>query len=129
MVLDYLQIPVSYQRLLRLLRVEYFGAFFRNLQHLETLGVSVLIEQGDFDSLRKHIETGLPPLVPVVTGQLPYWNLDTHHVVVVTGIDDEIIYLNDPYFDDPQEVPIEEFRLAWLAKESLYAVIALAEIS
>ena len=54
MVLDHLHIPVQYERLLRLLRVDYFGAFFRNLQYLESLGVSVLIETGDFDSLRKY---------------------------------------------------------------------------
>lgn len=128
MVLEYLQVPVNYRQLLRILRVEYFGAFFRNLQHLESLGVHILIDEGNFDALQKHLETGLPVIVPVITSELPYWDVDTHHAVVVVGIDDEIIYLNDPYFEKLQEIPLEDFRLAWFAKEFLYAVISLDEI-
>lgn len=128
MVLEYLQIPVRYERLLRLLQVEEFGSFFRNLHRLESLGVSVLIEAGDFNALRQHLESGLPALVMVFTGELPNWDISTHHVVTVVGLDENMIYVNDPYFDERQEVPLEEFRLAWLAKESLYAVIALNEI-
>ncbi len=128
MVLEYLQVPVNYTQLLRILRVEYFGAFFRNLQHLESIGVHVLLGEGNFDTLQKHLETGLPIIVPVVTKELPYWNVETHHAVVVVGMDDEIIYINDPYFEELQEVSLDDFHLAWLAKEFLYAVISLDEI-
>ncbi len=40
----------------------------------------------------------------------------------------EIIYLNDPYFEELQEVSLDNFYLAWLGKEFLYAVISLDEI-
>ncbi len=88
MILEYLQIPVNYTQLLRILRVESFGAFFRNLQHLGSLGVYVWIDEGNFDALQKHLAIGLPIIVPVITRELPYWDVDTHHAVVVVGIDD-----------------------------------------
>ncbi|MBV7337629.1 hypothetical protein KFU94_57255 [Chloroflexi bacterium TSY] len=44
-VLDYLQIPVQYDRLLRQLRVEYFGSLFRNLHYLESLGVYISFDR------------------------------------------------------------------------------------
>ncbi len=43
MVLGYLQIPVNYDRLQRLLNVRYFGAFFSDIENLHVLGVSVTI--------------------------------------------------------------------------------------
>ena len=36
MVLDYLQVPVSYERLVKLLRIGPAGAPFRNLRFLES---------------------------------------------------------------------------------------------
>ena len=43
MLLDYWQRPVPYDSLLRVLQIGSAGAPFRNLQYLESLGVSVLI--------------------------------------------------------------------------------------
>jgi ABC-type bacteriocin/lantibiotic exporter with double-glycine peptidase domain len=68
MVLDYVQVPVSYERLLRLLRIGPAGAPFRNLRYLEALGLSVLIERGEIATLQSHLERGLPPLAFVDTG-------------------------------------------------------------
>lgn len=130
MALAYLQIPFEYARLLRLLEVNESGSFFSKLRNLSTLGLSVLIDQGDLETLIRHLESGLPSLVDVRTGQLKsYWSVDTFHVVVLIGIDEESVYLNDPYFEAaPQRVSIGEFLLAWLEQDYYYAVIGLTQV-
>ncbi len=46
----------------------------------------------------------------------------------MTGLDDELIYLHDPYFPDaPKEVQRDEFLLAWLEQDYWYAVIRLTD--
>ena len=39
MVLDYLHVPYTYPQLLRLLQIQSFGAWFRNIQFLQALGL------------------------------------------------------------------------------------------
>lgn len=74
MVLDYLHIPFSYDRLMRLLRIQPFGTSFHNLHHIESLGLSVVITQGNMDALRVNLEEGLPAIAFVDTGALTsYW--------------------------------------------------------
>jgi ABC-type bacteriocin/lantibiotic exporter with double-glycine peptidase domain len=126
MVLSYLQVSATYKTLIKRLRIGYAGAPFRNLRYLESLGVSVDIRQGRLDMLRLHLKKGIPPIVFVATQELSYWNEGTNHAVVVVGIDEKSIYLNDPHFADaPQSVSIAEFDLAWFEMEEYYALIEL----
>ena len=68
---------------------------------------------------------GQPCIVFVRTGDLPYWSYATSHAVVVVGIDDDNVYLNDPYFEKaPQRVSHDEFLLAWSEFDYTYAVIS-----
>ena len=128
MILDYLHVRVKYSQLLSLLRIQAFGTSFNSLQNLEALGLSVHIGEGDIEQLREHLESGLPSVVFVDTGQLTsYWNEQTNHAVVVVGMEENQIYLNDPEFDSaPQLISMDEFLLAWEEKDYLYAVIGLA---
>src|SRR3972149_1952021 len=98
MVLDFLAVQADFQSLIRVLRIQPHGASFRNLEYLEALGVSVLIEPGELATLRAHLERGLPPIAFVATRQLSYWKEATGHAVVVVGIEGTQIYLNDPAF-------------------------------
>lgn len=128
MVLEYLQVPASYDRLTRLLRTMPIGTFFRNLRYLEAaLGLSVTVGYGDLQILETHLETGLPIIVSVNTKMLSYWNnQETIHALVVIGMDEEQIYVNDPaYADASKAIPLAEFELAWLEEKELYAVIGL----
>ena len=126
MVLVYLQVPSDYGNLLKLLRIKPAGAPFRNLRYLKSLGVSVLIERGDVDTLRVHLDSGLPPIVFVATRHLSYWDEETGHAVVVAGLEGDSIYLNDPRFPDaPKAIPVDEFELAWIDLDQFYALITL----
>jgi len=126
MVLNYLQVPVRYERLLKLLRIGPAGAPFRNLRYLESLGLSVVVEQGAIATLQSHLRRGLPPLAFVHTGQLSYWKESTGHAVVVVGIKANLVCLNDPAFvEAPKEIAIDEFELAWLDLDQFCATICL----
>jgi len=124
MVLDYMGVLVSYERLLKLLRVQWFGAFAFNIRALEELGVDVIYKRGTLAELREHLSNKHPPIALVATSELPYWNESTLHAVVVVGIDDQDIYLNDPGFPEaPVKVSHGDFGLAWLERDELYAAL------
>lgn len=125
MVLQYLHIQVNYETLLKMLHIGPAGAPYRNLQHLKNLGVSVLIENGNLNILRNHLSHNLLPIVFVSTDGLPYWNeLPTHHAIVVTGIQNDQVYLHDPNFAEaPQVVSALEFNFAWSEMDEVYALL------
>jgi ABC-type bacteriocin/lantibiotic exporter with double-glycine peptidase domain len=126
MVLDYLQVPINYEDVNRLLGVDAIGTPFRRLQNLQALGLRINIDEGNLTKLQTYLEDGLPSIVAVNTGQLPYWEDITNHAVVIIGIDEQYVYLNDPdTAESPQVVSLAEFELAWLEKDYLFAVIEL----
>ncbi|MCB0153391.1 MAG: C39 family peptidase [Anaerolineae bacterium] len=100
MVPDYLNIHSSYDELLKALQIGPAGAPFRNLNFLQSFGVSVLIEQGQIDSLRTYLQQNVPPIAFVATQELSYWVEATNHALVIAGIDDHSVCVNDPSFAD-----------------------------
>ncbi|MCL4303972.1 MAG: C39 family peptidase [Anaerolineae bacterium] len=125
MILTYLAIPVSYQKLLKLLRVKSgIGTPVAHLRSLKQLRVEAVYQQGNFDELAIHLRQGHPCIVFLKTGELSYWPEATDHAVVVVGLDEEYIYVNDPAFPDaPLQVDRGEFDLAWLEWDERYAVL------
>jgi hypothetical protein len=114
MVLTYLSRPISYNRLLKTLGVQpNVGAPFSNLRLLERLKITVIYEQGTMAQLHRFLTFGWPCIVPVKSGQLPYWkNIDTDHALVIVGMDAISVYLNDPAFAAaPFQVPLGD--LSW----------------
>lgn len=123
MVLMYLGRSVRYPRLLRLLVTKEHGTPFSNLRHLDQLGVQVTIAPGTLDQLYDHLRHNRPCIVSVQTAELPHWEEQTDHAVVVVGMDSQYIYVNDPAFEiAPILVPLGDFDLAWLAKDEDFAV-------
>ena len=125
MVLDYLGQSVRYSRLVRLLAITPdLGAPASNIRRLSTLNVSVEYGPGTIDDLIEYIAQGSPCITFVHTLHLGYWAAATRHAVVVVGIDEQQVYLNDPFFDvAPQVVSRLEFDLAWDEMGNTYAVI------
>jgi ABC-type bacteriocin/lantibiotic exporter with double-glycine peptidase domain len=124
MILEFLGQTVSEAELAHLLGTQAFGTPAPNLHRLEPMGFSVIYESATLATLRSHLETGIPCLVFVRTGDLPYWDEDTAHVLVAIGIDAESIYVNDPAFDEaPHTIPLDYFLLAWSEFDHRCAVI------
>src|SRR5262245_11098177 len=101
MMLNYLGHSVNYDKLLKLLRVRTdIGAPASIIRQLETLAVTVIYKQGNWEELQAHLENNRPCMTLVKTSELPYWAEESDHAVIVIGLDDELIYLNDPVFPD-----------------------------
>ncbi len=84
----------------------------------------VIHKQGNWEELQEHLANNRPCIAFVKTIELPYWEEASDHAVVVIGLDDKYIYLNDPAFDTaPMQVSRGDFDLAWLGRDETYAVL------
>lgn len=126
MVLDHLGVRYRYNRIRRLLRtIPNAGTPYSNVRYLAKLRISVLHERGTLDDLRHHLNNGSPCIIFLKTGDLPYWDEDVPHAVVLVGMDEQFVYLHDPELAiAPVSVSIGDFDLAWLAHGERYAVLS-----
>jgi ABC-type bacteriocin/lantibiotic exporter with double-glycine peptidase domain len=125
MVLTYLSRPVAYARLLKLLQVKSgWGTPAANIRYLEKLNLDIIYQPGTLAELYDYLRQGRPCIAFIKTGELAYWDEDVDHAVVVVGLDDRFIYVNDPAFPEaPLQVARAEFDLAWLEWDEKYAVL------
>lgn len=124
MVLDYIGRPCPYEHLVRLLGIRPIGAPSSNILRLEQLGVRVAYLAGSLGDLENLVAQGYPCIAFLDTAELPYWSEAVFHAVVVVGMDDEYIYVNDPAFDQaPQRISWGDFELGWIEEGCRYAII------
>lgn len=126
MVLAYWNIASQQRQLNRLFNRIDIGARFTHLARLKQYGLQVTLQHGDEYKLIEAIDTGVPPIIFVATGELTsYWQENVQHAVVIVGYDETNFYLNDPAFADaPKQVAINELMLAWLELDYIYALVA-----
>jgi len=127
MVLGFWQIAYPLAQLRRLLEViPDVGAPAFNVRNLERLGLRVEYRQGTLGVLHAHLDSGQPPIVFVRTGELPYWDTDVNHALVLTGMDGACVLVNDPFFAKaPISIPPGDFDLAWLEHNEMYEMYAV----
>ncbi len=126
MVTDYLGKKFSYRRLTRLLGTRGFGTPFRNIVNLDSVGISVALEHLPLVDMPPYLIAGIPIIASVNTADLTYWSQAVDHVVVVTGLDDANVFVNDPALPDGgHPIPTTEFELAQLRFDLLCAVLTL----
>jgi hypothetical protein len=133
MMLTALGDEVDFDRLVQRLDISSAGGFFFNIDRLSSWSFTVEHSRGTLETLRQYLEAGQPIIVPVDTELLPYWVMRrdvsmeeriTDHAVVVVGMDDQYIYVNDPDFAEaPQMVELTWFYDAWQNFRLRYAVI------
>jgi uncharacterized protein YvpB len=124
MILAYLGQPKPYETLTKVLGTRWFGTPVDNILQLDQLGIQVVIEEMTLEEISSYLEQGLPVMAFINTADLPYWNVSSDHVVVVIGMDEQWIYVNDPYFPQaPQQVSQTSFELAQLRFDNRCAVV------
>lgn len=118
MVLAYQGVRVAEEAMCDHLRTDEAGT---SLVDLDTLLEQVVphcqvrVEASSLDSLRQSLRDGVPPIVIVNTAPLrSYWQRECAHALVVVGIEEQLVFVNDPFFDDaPKRIPAAEFLAAW----------------
>ncbi|MEM7124793.1 MAG: cysteine peptidase family C39 domain-containing protein [Chloroflexota bacterium] len=129
MVLTYLGEQVDYNRLLRILDTTENGTPFSNIRRLTSLGLFVEQDEyiDDLTLVAHYLDLRLPIIIGVKTWGLSYWRpIDTNHAVVIVGLSDSDIYINDPAFDEaPKVIKEDDFLYAWLGHDFRYAIIGL----
>jgi ABC-type bacteriocin/lantibiotic exporter with double-glycine peptidase domain len=125
MVLDYLQKPVAYERLLRLMEIGPVGAPRRNILHLSQIGISAIYREASLTIVADYLAGSHPVIAFVDTGELTsYWETTTNHAVVIVGLEPDAISLLDPAYPGRiYRVPVEEFLLAWLNCDYTCAIL------
>ncbi|MCI0394252.1 MAG: C39 family peptidase [Chloroflexi bacterium] len=123
MVLAFWNHDTTEAELVQLLGTRPFGTPAPHIHRLAQLGFAVAYESGTLAHIRAYLNSGIPCLLFVQTGDLPYWQENTAHVVVAIGIDEQTIFVNDPAFENaPQTIPLDHFLLAWSEFDHRYAV-------
>jgi len=124
MVLLHLGQDIPEARLARLLGTRAFGTPARRLTRLESLGLQATIGAYSETMLRYWLRQGIPPIVFLQTTALPYWTMETYHAVVLVGMTENLVYLNDPAIDTaPQVTSLASFLLAWSEFDDLAAIL------
>ena len=131
MAFRYLGMTVKYDRLRHLLGIlPGYGAPFSNIERLATqFAVEVTYKnEGSLPDIYQFLQAGWPVLTGINTRELPHWaGVATQHAVVVVGMADDRVFVNDPGFAQaPLAVSMGDFDLAWLAQGEAYAAISPA---
>lgn len=128
MVLDFAGRSVPYSDLLRLLGIGPIGAPRRNILRLARIGIGIIYSESTLPILEEHLDRGRPVIAFVDTGELSYWPIASNHAVVVTGMNADHVYVNDPAFmNAPKTVLRDEFALAWLNCDNACAIVVAEE--
>lgn len=134
MILIHLGVSAPYERLVRILRSHELFRPFGNLRHLETnLGLYVTLgEHRDIAIFERYIQVGLPLIAAVQTFTWAHWfGENTKHAVVVVGIDvdNDQIYVNDPFWPEaPIGLSLAEFQVGWIEEDRRYGVVSLTSL-
>lgn len=125
MTLEFIKRPMSYPKILKILKTTPYGAVASRVTRLTKRGLKVIYSEGSLADLRIFLDQHLPVITLVRTSELPYWNDDTMHAILLVGYDEHYFYANDPNFEKaPVKIPIGDFDLAWLEMGNRYAVIS-----
>jgi uncharacterized protein YvpB len=69
----------------------------------------------DLETIERDIQQGIPVICMIESRYLPYSTEDRLHAVVLVGIDEESVFLNDPLCEGDEVVkfPLPAFLEAW----------------
>jgi ABC-type bacteriocin/lantibiotic exporter with double-glycine peptidase domain len=128
MVLAFQDISRSQDALAKRLKMKpSLGIPTRNVRYLASDKINVVYEEGTLAHLKKWLDDDLPVIAFVQAGEFTHWRGEFfQHAVVVIAIKEATVWLFDPDKDEaPISVSADEFMLAWLGMDYLYAVVSV----
>jgi ABC-type bacteriocin/lantibiotic exporter with double-glycine peptidase domain len=130
MVLAHQSVTLGERELCDLLDTQLAGTKVWNVLLLEqhVANCQVELDSTSFDRLQESLAAHVPPIALVVTRHLRYWERDTIHAVVVVGLTEDEVLVNDPSFPDaPHAIPRAEFWAAWSELDFLTVVVEVVQ--
>jgi hypothetical protein len=129
MALGYQGVTLGEREVCDLLETPLAGTEVLNTLLLEqrVAGCQLALDSASFEKLQETLAADILPIVFVVTRHLSCWQRgDTIHALVVGGVTDDGIHVNDPVFADaPRVVSRREFSLAWSELDHLAAILTV----
>ena len=114
MVAAFYEQPIYQEDIAHWLGTTEIGTPARNISRLESRGFKVVYQEGSLQLLSDTLNRGVPCILFLRTGELPYWQVDTAHAVVLAGLRGDQAYLHDPVFvDAPKIASVDALMLAW----------------
>lgn len=129
MVAAYWQQPVTQEDVALWLGTrEEIGTPAGRVQRLTQRGFEVIYRTGSVLELQAWLERKTPCILFVRTGELPYWQVDTPHALVLVGIEGNNAAVFDPAIESsaPIVVQLDELLLAWSYADYAYAVLTVS---
>ena len=124
MVTSFWQQPLLQDDIAHWLGVRGIGVPANRIQQLARHGFKVFYGTGSLAELQTWLAQGVPSILFIRTGEFPYWQVDTPHAVVLTGLEGESAYLLDPGVEtSPVTVSVGDLMLAWSHFDYTYAVL------
>lgn len=126
MVLTLWNDNVSERELSRLFGATEYGTPSSHVTRLSQRGYKVEYRTATIQEAKQWLAQRIPLIAFVNTEFLEYWDGwdATRHAVVIVGIDEQKVYLNDPAFDTaPQIASLDGFLAAWAEMDEVVAVI------
>lgn len=107
--------------------IEGAGIPAPRILRLASRQLQIVRQQGEVSDLIALLNESIPPIMEVSTAQLTHWHgEESQHVVLLTAIQGDIdgtATINDPAFDAPMNLPMNELILAWLDRDNYFATI------
>lgn len=124
MVTAYWEQPLTQEDVARWLGTRDIGTPASQVSRLEQRGFHVIYREGSLDEIKQWIDHKVPCIVFMQANELPHWDIETMHALVIVGIDDENVSVLEPAVEDaPIEVSIGDLMVAWTPFDYTYAVL------
>lgn len=117
----------SEDQLAQLFDTEWYGTPASRIQRLTQRGYRTTYEQTTLEQLQHDLHQQTPAVIFLRTGDLPGWQEDVAHAVVLIGLTANTAIIHDPARDTgPDEINLEAFLLAWSEMDYYCATITRA---
>jgi ABC-type bacteriocin/lantibiotic exporter with double-glycine peptidase domain len=82
---------------------------------LEPWGFRHEVKESDLETVKRNLQHGIPLICIIESQYLPYSTEERLHAVVLVGIDEQSVFLNDPLRegDEVIQFPLQTFHQAW----------------
>jgi ABC-type bacteriocin/lantibiotic exporter with double-glycine peptidase domain len=124
MVSAYWQQPLLQADVAHWLGASGIGVPASRTQRLAQRGFEIVYRTGSLAELAFWTSRKAPCILFVRTGDLPYWQIDTPHAVVIAGLEADAVFVFDPAVETaPIRVSSGNLMLAWSHFDYTYAVL------